>query len=344
MVASFYRKNWFLTIFLTACTYICAFQQNYSSEPLYSHEIFPSFPSSPSRRPPSEIYRSPTDRYIEAYSWDAIANGLRGLQVTMAHRLFFDRITVREEIGFIGYHGSTQEYRVFQDIIRLILEEIVGLPSIRSDFHFFRIPGAPAYTYENLAAWGFPSYDSSRFLCMNFAIYGNHRNHFSSSYYYFFVNGSSKRVSYEKELQWLMSHLEIPLQEISPLFEIGRRHLGEEEGVLYQVFDMSHYDRKNNYYALADSQCLCYDTYETFSTAVLGKNASFFPNQIRMLMNTKYTLNPHSFLVINRYDKISEEKEKAYMEEMRQRIHALSYSPEKAWAYKTDLLETWGQK
>jgi len=74
-------------------------------------------------------YFSPTNRFIQAHGWEKISSGLKNLGVSMVHRNLFDRIWHREERGFIGYHGSTQEYRIYQDIIKIVLEEIIGLIS-----------------------------------------------------------------------------------------------------------------------------------------------------------------------------------------------------------------------
>lgn len=299
-------------------------------------EIFSLYPECPKH----EIsYRSPTARYIEAYGWESISQGLKNIGTNMIHRTTFDRISHREEIGFVGYHGSRQEFRIFQDLIRVILEEIVALP-IREDFHFLRTPGHPAFSYKNLSESG-NAYYADRFLCMNYAIYGNHTNPFSSSYYYFAVNGSSQKVNYEKEIQWIFETLGIAPDTIHSLFALGLDWIGHENGVLYQIFDMSHYDPRQPYYALADAQCLSIGSPSRFSQVVQGMHPTPFPNQIRMLMNNQATLNPNSSLIIKRYDKYPEETIKAYMQELREAVRSLSFSIEKVAAYRSHLLQLW---
>lgn len=301
-------------------------------------EIFQFYPELSQRE---FTHRSPTARYIDAYGWDSIADGLKNHGVTMVHRNLFDRISHREESGFIGYHGSTQDFRIFQDIIRLILEEIVGL-SIREDFHFFRIPGDPLFSYKNLKEWGALGYDPTRFLCMNYAIYGNHQTMGSSSYYYFTVNGSANRINYEPKIKALFDRLEISETTIQTLFAIGRKHIGQEYGVIYQVFDMSHYDPRNPYYSLADEHCISYGSTQVFSSVVTGTLPTVFPNQIRMLLSNASTLNPYSSLVIRRFDKLTPEATEAYRTELRLAVRSLGFSQEKAKSYRNELLLLWG--
>lgn len=44
----------------------------------------------------------------------------------------------------IGYHASTQKFRIFQDIIKGVVEEVLEYP-VPEDFHFFRTPGMDKY-------------------------------------------------------------------------------------------------------------------------------------------------------------------------------------------------------
>lgn len=301
-------------------------------------EIFQFYPEISSHE---FTYRSPTARYIDAYGWDSIAEGLKNHSITMLHRNLFDRISHREEIGFIGYHGSTQQFRIFQDIIRLFLEEIVGL-SIREDFHFFRIPGESLFSYKNLKEWGTLGYDPNRFLCMNYAIYGNHQLMGSSSYYYFTVNGSANHINYVPKIKTLFDRLEIDAAFIQTLFAIGEKHIGQEYGVIYQVFDMSHFDPRKPNYCLADEHCISYGSNQVFSSVVKGTSPTAFFNQIRMLLSNTSTLNPYSSLIVKRYDKLSPEATEAYMNELRLAVQSLRFSQEKAEAYRNELLLLWG--
>ncbi|MDF2549112.1 MAG: hypothetical protein K0S07_179 [Chlamydiales bacterium] len=306
-------------------------------------EIFvDSLPPLPLR---DHSYRSPTARYIEYHSWNVIGSSLQQMGVSLIHRNFFDRIKEREEVGFIGYHGSTKEFMIYQDIIRLIVEEIALIP-IREDFHFFRIPGDPAYCYESLKEWGNLGYNPNYFLCLNFAIYGNHFIPGSCSYYYFTSNGSANHLNYQPFLQPLFQEIGLDAAAMQTLFAIGQKHLNQKNGVIYQLFDLSHQSIDQPFYALADAQCLPFQWYyyeiKPFSKIVLDSSDFINHSQARLLLNNAHTLNPYSSLSIQRFNKLSLEENEAYWQEMRQAVRLLSFSEEKRSAFRQKLLQLWG--
>jgi len=300
-----------------------------------SKEIFSSYPTFPER---AVVYRPPTERYIGHYEWDKIANSM-GPHVSMVNRNLFDRISDREELGFVGYHGCSQEYRIFQDIIRVVIEEIIGI-SIRDDFEFFRIPGDPQFSYNNLAEWGKSTMSSTHFLWMNYAIYGNHQYLGSSSYYYFTANSSAHKYNFANIIKPLFSRLEMDMETIGSLFDIGREFLGG--GVIYQLFDMSHYDPRKLHYELADSHCSGFGSNLPFSKIIAGTSSSGFALENRMLMSNAYTLNPYSALVVKRFDSNEPEDVNTYMEKLRDAVRALHFSEEKTEIYRDELLLLWG--
>lgn len=61
-----------------------------------------------------------------------------------SYPLFFEMIARENEPGFFGYHGHTQKYRIFQDILRVVHEEVFH-EEIPEDFQFLRIPGEPLF-------------------------------------------------------------------------------------------------------------------------------------------------------------------------------------------------------
>jgi hypothetical protein len=57
-------------------------------------------------------------------------------------------IVDHEELpGFFGYHGCSQQYRIYQDILKAVFEELVQTP-LPDDFQFMRIPGDPEFDLE----------------------------------------------------------------------------------------------------------------------------------------------------------------------------------------------------
>lgn len=98
------------------------------------------------------ISTSPTERYFQTHSLDTIKNYLGGWQWDyteqspfMKYQPFLNQIIEKEkEEGFFGYHGCSQQYRIFQDILRAVFEEVFEY-DIPEDFQFLRIPGDTAF-------------------------------------------------------------------------------------------------------------------------------------------------------------------------------------------------------
>ncbi len=288
-------------------------------------------------------YQYPTQRFIHANGWDKINSGLKGLGVSMVHRNFFDRIWNREEPGFLGYHGSTQEYRIYQDIIRLLIEEKLKIP-IREGFQFFRIPGQSTFDSETLSDYGdcVTKYSPTHFLCMNYALYGNFNTWPSCSYYYFANNASLTHHNYESQLLPLFEFLGIDASELKKAFDIGRQRLGAKNGVIMQLFDTSHYNPWKAHYELADKMCGGVYTKESISQTMKGVEPSLFYSQIRMLMSNKSTLNPFSDLVVKRYDTADPAATQSYEKELKAYLGNLEADPEKVAKYKAELTQLWG--
>ena len=81
-------------------------------------------------------YQSPTKRFVEFFNYEHVLQSLRSHGLSLEHRNFFEHIIPHEELGFFGYHSSTQGFRIYQDIIRLVLEEICEL-EIKKRLLFF---------------------------------------------------------------------------------------------------------------------------------------------------------------------------------------------------------------
>lgn len=59
---------------------------------------------------------------------------------------FLLNIAAQEDKTVFGYHGAPQSFRVFQDVVRIIYEEVLDIP-IPADFHFLRVP-EELFNYE----------------------------------------------------------------------------------------------------------------------------------------------------------------------------------------------------
>lgn len=88
---------------------------------------------------------TPTERFLQTHPFDRIQEVMQDEDNFDRNvNLFFKIIENEKAPGFLGYHGSSQKFRIYQDILRAVFEEILKLP-LPQDFHFFRLPGAPEY-------------------------------------------------------------------------------------------------------------------------------------------------------------------------------------------------------
>lgn len=105
----------------------------------------PSMNLSPSSK---EQSLTPTERYLQDFPVDKLLNEI-SYSYFGAHLTFFLNIVANEtREGFFGYHGHSQQYRIFQDILRAVFEETLAY-QIPADFQFLRIPGDPLYELKN---------------------------------------------------------------------------------------------------------------------------------------------------------------------------------------------------
>lgn len=302
-------------------------------------------------------YKSPTVRFQSYYGYEYILEALKSHGLSLAHRNFFEHIPPHEELGFFGYHSSTQGFRIYQDIIRLVLEEICDI-QIKKDFHFLRIPGKPIFNRQN--KWEFLKdypkvFDGKpelqeQLLSMNFSLYGNFNWFGSCTIYWFTVNSSAMTVGYQNQLFYLFNLLGISTDELPHLFSIGSPLMSADNAVLFQFFDFSHHNPFENHYSFVDEMC-----YESFSLGVpiptnslfsenyLGNHTTPFPMQLRLVINNYLTLNPYSALHIKRYDRNDPLIIKQYEKDLRQAIKNLPFDKNKADEYRKQLLIMWGQ-
>lgn len=290
-------------------------------------------------------YRSPTIRFIEKESLEKISSGLKSLEIKCTYKNFLNPIIENEDLGLIGYHGSTQEFRIYQDIIRWVLEDVVEVP-IREDFHFFRIPGDPSFYHKSMKEYGsyLNDYIPSHFICLNYAVYSNYKNSFFSTIYYFSKDTSSSDVNFEEKLVLFFDKVGLDKKMIPVLFSIGRTHLSDKTGVLFQLFDMSHLDNPESPYQYTDPLIGTFAHNDMpFSEAVQGIEPTHFYLQTRLLMSNYSTLNPNSPLVIKRYEMTDPEIIETYEREMREVIQDLKANSFQLELYKSELISIWSR-
>lgn len=306
-------------------------------------------------------FRSPTERQIEYETADRIKFTLNLTGTPTSHYEFWTDIVAGEERGFFGYQAAKQGYRIFQDIIKIVFEEVLDF-EIKKDFYFLRIPLDPSLS-ELPAASNFlslyPYIDDAipqqrdQIISMNYTLFGNYGNFSQCTVCYFTQNHSWFKIDYAGKLSYLFRELGLPVNEISSLFEVGSEIENFDTGVIFQFFDDSHFKSSMyNPYALLD--LLAYPAlgagtldrqvkvplsqlYQSTAPTRFDSNTG----QLRLIMNTSTTLNPYSELTIRRFDLIDPAIVDKYETALRQRIRSLSRDPILVDLFKKKIKAVW---
>lgn len=292
-------------------------------------------------------FMAPSQRYLTTHPLSNIKPHFKSYGVTSQHVEVFQKAIAEETYGFFGYHGMRREFMIYQDIIRVALEEILGIP-IRPDFHFLRMPGDPNLNIDSAYAFikkhpydvndDLPS-ESQHILSMNMSLYEHYWDPGQCSVYYFAKNINFGMFNYEKKLIPFFHLLGIDPVYIHEAFEIGRSML-VNEGVLLQFFDHSNYELADKQAYLSYPSGRIYHPQQPISHLILDKNRSNFP-QFRLLMNNMYTLNPNSSLVIKRHHLTPEAVYETFEENLRAYFQTLPVDVMQKEAYRESLLSMW---
>lgn len=290
---------------------------------------------------------TPTQRYLTTHSIDHIKPYMKNMGVTEEHVYAMkDAISNESTEGFFGYHGASREFRIYQDLIRFGIEEIVGIP-IREDFHFLRIPGDPALNFDSAEDYLNRSIsgtlpegvnDSRYYLPLNIALYEN---------FYFeelcSITGFAKGLQhkgFEKRLIPFFEKLGIDSQHIQKAFEIARSKI-PNKGVLLQFFDTASYELADRFVYCSLSTGKPYFKDKKISEFILNPQQTAFPH-LRLIVSNLQALNPNSSLVIKRYDLTNDYVQKAYEDALRKFLKSLPVDTDTAEKYKEELKSLWG--
>ncbi len=338
----------FTLIFIINSTFFSLYSENFISEfSLVNKDSF--------------SYRAPTERQIEYETSAKIKSTLASTGTPIHYFDFWTKIIANEEKGFFGYQAAKQGYRIFQDIIKMVFEEVLGF-EIKKDFYFLRIPLDPSL-FELSSAQNFlqlyPHVNDgipeqrNQIISMNYTLFGNFSDFSQCTVCYFAQNHSWFKINYEEKLQFLFKELGLPTQAISSLFKIGQEIDDYDTGVIFQFFDDSHYNPiDHNPYELVD--CFCYPAIgagpydgqvilplSQIFQSTFAKKFDKGTGQLRLIMNTATTLNPYSELSIRRYDLVDSKLIEKYEVALREKIQSLSRDPILVGLYKNKLKAIW---
>ncbi|MCB1117358.1 MAG: hypothetical protein KDK50_02120 [Chlamydiia bacterium] len=291
---------------------------------------------------------SPTMQYLEKHPPSEIKYHWYLDSANFVHKELFDKIILNEKEGFIGYHGSSLEYRIYQDVIKAVIENIVGI-KVPENFHFLCIPGfynQRIGSLEDVAKSFLPKvYFNSKIEHQLFPIapslYANHNCFGYSPGMHFTTNTSYKPFQHHiDEIKRYFTALGIDHQLADELLALGKTLLKNDRGILLQIFDTTKLD-------FADAHC-----YAAFPNSAPRKNETVsnlysngqYPSEIRMLLTDTWTLNPNAPLVIKRFDKTQTSIVKEYNKQLVERICNANYDANLVEAYRNKLYQIWGKQ
>jgi len=285
---------------------------------------------------------SPTERYVSQHTMTDIKYNLRLENVTLDHKPIFDKAISQETAGFVGYYAASGKFRVYQDLIRLIFEEILDCP-IREDFHFLAVPLYPQRTIKTLEEISqaffyqkaHPQKVIEQFIPMHLSLYGNHNQIGFCPAKDFSLAAEPTHLA---DLYWFFETLEIDPALIEEAMEIGQNYFGVDHRILVQLFDPSYELMDQNSYPASPNG---FPYVNQAVSDYLLKSTLGFPPQIYLLLHENGLLNPASTLAIKRYAKIQPTKLKNYEQELRILIKAASYNHLEKDLYKEQLMQAW---
>lgn len=305
-------------------------------------------------------YQAPTQRQIAYESLENIQWVLEYSGTSSRYLPFWTEIIANEESGFFGYQAAKQGYRVFQDIIKIIFEEILEF-EIKKDFHFLRIPLDPSlreFSSSKNFLEIFPSIDDGipqqrdQIISMNYTLFGNFSDFSQCTVCYFAQNHSWFTIDYGKKLVFLFKELGLPINVIPELLQIGSEIERFQTGVIFQFFDESQHTANSHAYDLVNLMCYPalgaghYDSKVPLPLSQIYQET--FPKkfdsgtgQLRLLMNTSLSLNPYGDLTIRRYDLLDAKKVEKYEGRLRQKIASLARDYLLVENYKNKLKVAW---
>lgn len=300
-------------------------------------------------------FRSPTKRFLGKHSYSKIYNTLSEQDIYLKHKTFYDRVIMQEERGFMGYHASSHQFRVFQDIVRFTLEEVLEL-EFKKDFYFFRLPGDPSIN-NHLNSSDFlnkyrPVNDNeaeqrNQLISTNFSLFNNFDQKYECTAVFFEKALSFKPPSFEKKIGELFDFLGMSKEKIPELLQIGKMIENPSAGTLFQFFDFSHQEpHQKNAYEFIDrvafpskkkGEPISYNT--TLSDLFLSNYNTQFLDQYRIVVNHYDFLNPYSSVWMRRYDLNDRQVVKEYEKKLRAEISKIPSDRNKAQHYKETLLQ-----
>lgn len=303
-----------------------------------------------------ECFRSPTEEFMKHESYDNVWVNLNEKGVPSSYEPFFQDIASKETIGFFGYHGSSQIFRVIQDFIRISIEEILEIP-IRPDFHFLRVPGdsdlnllsASDFLTKHEVIDDQGLLKSKQLLSLNTSLYAGYTSKGSCTVCYFAnsnyrVKDKASILSTAKQLFTQLGATEEDSAKYGEEIAVLANLLNLEQGILLQLFEVP--QQGNPLYAWFDKHGYASEKRgvpmaDTVPSHYLLRDDYSGCPQMRLILSNYAALNPYSPLVIKRYDNQNPAAVALWEEQLRALIQTLPVDVLQKERFKAELLNSW---
>lgn len=294
--------------------------------------------------------QSPTHRFLTEHPFEDIIKELNKFNYSKKDEALFNKLIEQENSCFIGYHASSSDFRIFQDVIRLTIEEIMNI-SLPSNFHFFRNPLDKNLIYETAEAFteAMPipksGKDSSpeirvHILSLNIALYQSFDTTGSSTPRHYLDNNTRTNPPYQDALKSFFSEIGLDPKSVPSLYTKAKKVLPTDRGVIYQFFVKDEeYSSINTYFYVAKQGGAQIPGY-TPTDVLFDYNIHTFP-QMRMIFNVKSTLNPYHKIEIRRFDNLSKKQKKKYEDLLLEELKKLPIESAKLLKAKNKLTRAW---
>lgn len=295
---------------------------------------------------------SPTQRYLTEHRYETIKKELAKFGFSSKDEKLFKKMIEQENSSFIGYHASSTDFLIFQDIIRMTIEDIMKI-SIPKHFHFFRNPLDNNLIYEtaNEFTEAMPIPKSGKdstpairmhILSLNIALYQSYGVNGNSTPIYYLDNETWTVPPYIEILESFFEEIGLNPKSASSIYTKARKLLPTDRGTIYQFFIKDNdYPSINNYFYVSKSGGEQISEY-TPTDVLFDYNRYSFP-QMRMVLNSKSTLNPYHKLEIQQFNNLSKSQRNKYESCIRDELRKLSVESKKLLKAKNKLIRAWDQ-
>ena len=299
-----------------------------------------------------EGFSSPSQRFNTPIILPKAIETLNRFGAIRDNHEMFKRMLKNETSGFFSYHAGCSSYRIFQDILKIGIEEWLQIP-IRENFQFLRIPGLDTTIYTSADDFieKNPTYNDNlhatmqHIMSLNIALYQSWNADYDFSPRYFLQNRPWTDVSFSTVLRQFFDLVGVDPSHIEHIFTIARSYVPQREGFIIQFFDTSH-EKGLFPYSFLNEQAYPGNAGYKIKNALLPSQylihstISYFP-QLRLVMSNSGTLNPYSPIEMIRYDSMSPAQELEYKQQLQMYMRTLPFDQEKAEWYKQRLLNDW---